>query len=352
MLEDEDSDIGDGIGSVPSEVLVDEDRDEMLVEMTLEARLESLERARWNVFMFLGVAIIMFAFALFPMSFSTEYQASFAGAQATKDVGLVWGMPIPGNDVTDVPIRVTVDVESPPPTHIELVGYMVHAKDCTDSEALSNGQEAAEADPTGEHAFATTGNMVVGGESVDLRFRVDPGQYCLIVKFRDVDQNNADQTGTAQVDISGKMWPNQAIAGVFGLTAIVFAGLSFVGAQRHGHEVREMQQPKEESIEQSVLAASGPSGPPAAGPSGPPQAGPSGPPGAAATDSNVVDEAVSTEPSDETTVEPALLQQDEDGTAWLDAGNGYVHKRLPDGSFDQTVWVRGPGGEGFVPHEA
>jgi len=348
MLEDEDSDIGDGIEAVPSEVLVDEDRDDMLEEMSLEARLEGLERARWNVFMFLGVTVIMFAFALFPMSFSTEYQASFAGAQATKDVGLVWGMPIPGNDVTDVPVRVTVDVESPPPTHIELVGYMVNEKDCTNSEALSLGQEAAEADPTGDHAFATTGNTVVGGETVELRFRVDPGQYCLIVKFRDVDQNNADESGTAQVDIKGKMWPNQAIAGLLGLTAIVFAALSFVGAQRHGHEVREMQQPKEATIEQTVLAASGPSGPPAAGPSGPPRSGPSGPPGEPSEGSG----APSTEDPAPAASEPAVLQQDEDGTAWLDAGNGYVHKRMPDGSFDQTIWVRGPDGDGFVPHEA
>jgi sugar lactone lactonase YvrE len=47
-----------------------------------------------------------------------------------------------------------------------------------------------------------------------------------------------------------------------------------------------------------------------------------------------------------------VLQEDEDGTAWLDAGNGYVHRRMPDGDFDQTIFVPNPDGDGFVPNEA
>ncbi|MGB1845250.1 MAG: hypothetical protein ACPHQR_02455, partial [Candidatus Poseidoniaceae archaeon] len=81
---------------------------------------------------------------------------------------------------------------------------------------------------------------------------------------------------------------------------------------------------------------------PAAGPSGPPSAGPSGPPKAT--------EAPTEAPSEETG--PTVLQHDEDGTTWLDAGNGYVHRRMPDGDFDQTIFVPNPDGEGFVPHEA
>ncbi|MDP6233032.1 MAG: hypothetical protein QF839_02530, partial [Candidatus Poseidoniaceae archaeon] len=78
--------------------------------------------------------------------------------------------------------------------------------------------------------------------------------------------------------------------------------------------------------------------PPAAGPSGPPSAGPSGPPS-------------KDEPKPESDG-PTVLQEDDDGTAWLDAGNGYVHRRMPDGDFDQTIFVPNPDGDGFVPHEA
>ena len=101
-------------------------------------------------------------------------------------------------------------------------------------------------------------------------------------------------------------------------------------------------------MESTVLAAAGPAGPPAAGPSGPPSAGPSGPPKAAdapATESPAAESPAADEG-------PAVLQQDEDGTTWLDAGNGYVHRRMPDGDFDQTIYVPNPDGAGFVPHEA
>ncbi|MGB0726724.1 MAG: hypothetical protein ACPGR0_00300 [Candidatus Poseidoniaceae archaeon] len=338
----EHADASDEVEPVPTEVLVDEDRDDILEEMTLEQREEALKRSRWNVFMFLGIAVILFGFALFPMPFSADYQTSIGGAQATKDVGLIWGMPIPGDDITDVPVRVDVTIDQPPPTHSELVVFMINTPDCTDNAALSDGQAEAR-NGSSDHGFASSLGRVTAGSVEEFRFRIDPGQYCLIVKFLDIDGTNADQAGAGTIEIDGRVWPNQAIAGLFGLTAIVLAALSFVGAQRHGNEVRAMKQPKEASVESTVLAAAGPAGPPAAGPSGPPSAGPSGPPKAAdapATESPAADDG------------PAVLQQDEDGTTWLDAGNGYVHRRMPDGDFDQTIYVPNPDGAGFVPHEA
>ena len=337
MDDDERADESEAQEHVPSEVLVDEDRDDILEEMSLEQREEALKRSRWNVFMFLGIAVILFGFALFPMPFSADYQASLGGAQATKDVGLIWGMPIPGDDITDVPVRVSVDIDQPPPTHAELVAFMIQTADCTDSAALSDGQVEAESGSS-DHGFATSMGRVTPGSEEEFQFRVDPGQYCLIVKFRDIDGLNADESGTATIEIDGRVWPNQAIAGLLGLVTIALAAFSFIGAQRHGNEVRAMKQPKEASVESTVLAAAGPSGPPAAGPSGPPSAGPSGPPS-------------KDEPKPESDG-PTVLQEDDDGTAWLDAGNGYVHRRMPDGDFDQTIFVPNPDGDGFVPHEA
>ena len=66
------------------EVLVDEDRDDILEEMTLEQREEALKRSRWNVFMFLGIAVILFGFALFPMPFSADYQTSIGGLKPPR----------------------------------------------------------------------------------------------------------------------------------------------------------------------------------------------------------------------------------------------------------------------------
>ena len=47
-----------------NEIAVDEDMDEQLEDMSLEGRKAALKQARWNVFLFLGVAAILFGFAL------------------------------------------------------------------------------------------------------------------------------------------------------------------------------------------------------------------------------------------------------------------------------------------------
>ena len=112
----EHADASDEVEPVPTEVLVDEDRDDILEEMTLEQREEALKRSRWNVFMFLGIAVIVRICALPDAVFRRLSDVDWR-AQATKDVGLIWGMPIPGDDITDVPVRVDITIDQPPPTH-------------------------------------------------------------------------------------------------------------------------------------------------------------------------------------------------------------------------------------------
>ena len=41
---------------------------------TLNSLQESLKKSRWNVFMFLGLAFLMFAFALFPMPMDADFE--------------------------------------------------------------------------------------------------------------------------------------------------------------------------------------------------------------------------------------------------------------------------------------
>ena len=66
---------------------------------TLTSLQETLKKSRWNVFMFLGVALLMFAFALFPM----PMDADFEYGTAQKDIGFVWGPSLGGEDFMDVP---------------------------------------------------------------------------------------------------------------------------------------------------------------------------------------------------------------------------------------------------------
>ena len=85
--------------------------------------------------------------------------------------------------------------------------------------------------------------------------------------------------------------------------------------------------------------AAGPSGAPPAGPSGPPgpppAAGPSGPPESA-------------EPPQAAAEAPAASA--EEGT-FEPAENGYFFRKMPDGSYDQTVYVQNEAGD-YVPYQA
>ena len=52
--------------------------DESVPELTIEERQEALKKARWNVFMYLGIAALLFAFALYPfMSTSMQVDEGF-----------------------------------------------------------------------------------------------------------------------------------------------------------------------------------------------------------------------------------------------------------------------------------
>ena len=54
---------------------------------TLSSLQASLKKSRWNVFMFLGLAFLMFGFALFPMSMDADFEYG----TAEKDLGLGLG---------------------------------------------------------------------------------------------------------------------------------------------------------------------------------------------------------------------------------------------------------------------
>ena len=66
---------------------LDDHHEEAMKEMTLEERQEALKRSRWNVFLYLGLAALMFGFALFPFPFT----ASAVGDTYEQDLGFVWG---------------------------------------------------------------------------------------------------------------------------------------------------------------------------------------------------------------------------------------------------------------------
>ena len=326
---------------------VDEDQDELMEEMSIDERKERLKKARWNVFLYLGVAAILFGFALFPMPFSAEYDDFSKSAE--KDIGLVWGVPVEGEDLFDVPMRLTVTADNPPAqSAINIAVYVIQQDDCTDFTLSEKMQEAKGGD-SHEYQYQEATSRVLADGTYDFEFNIDPGQYCLIAEYID---GNGDKITTSghSMSVEGKLYPNQFFGGVLGLLCLGLSAFAFIGAQKHGAVLRKILEGENETTESKVLSeaskariAAGPGGAPPTGPSGPPGApsdeetGPSGPPGAPPAEAPAADAPEATAPAtDEGTYEPAE--------------NGYFFRKMPDGSYDQTVYVQNDDGS-YVPHE-
>ena len=317
---------------------VDEDQDERLEEMSLEERKERLKKVRWNVFLYLGVAAILFGFALFPMPFSADYDGFSKSAE--KDIGLVWGVPVDGEDMFDVPMRLTVTATSPPTqSNINIAVYVIEQDDCTDF-TLSEKMQDAKTGGSHSNQYQEAESRVLADGTYDFEFNIDPGQYCLIAEY--IDGNGDKITSDEQsLSVEGKLYPNQFIGGVLGLLCLGLSGFAFVGAQKHGAVLRKILEGENETTESRVLSeasqdriAAGPSGaPPSSGPSGPPE--PTASPDA---------------PDTEATAEPAEEPSSANEGTYEAAENGYFFRKMPDGTYDQTVYVKTDDGT-YVPHE-
>jgi hypothetical protein len=338
-------------------LVVDEDQDELLEELSLEERKERLNKARWNVFLYLGVAAILFGFALFPMPFSAEFDDFSKSAE--KDIGLVWGLPLEGKDLFDVPMRLTVTAVNPPTQPaINIAVYVIEQKDCTDYTLSEKAQEAKLGD-SHAYQYQEAQERVLPEAEYEFEFNIDPGHYCLIAEY--IDANGEKITNSTGMDLSvkGKLYPNQFFGGVAGLACLSLSGFAFVGAQRHGAAMRRILEGESETTESKVLSdaaqariVAGPAGPPQDGPPGPPSdAGPSGPPGASEegppADANIAPEtSVAIESAHDETPSAAIPALD--GT-FEPAENGFFYRKMPDGSYEQTIYVQNEAGA-YVPY--
>jgi len=323
-------------------LVVDDDQDELQEEMSLEDRKTRLQRARWNVFLYLGVAAILFFFALFPMPFSAQYDGFTSSAE--KDIGLVWGLPIDGEDIFDVPVKITVvATKVPSETNVNIGVFLINAENCQSN--LGDFTEEARNGDSHQHQFIMTDESIIPEGEYEFNFRIDPGHYCVIVEYFDA---NGMKTGASDdgLSVSGKVYPNQFFGGFAGFICLCLSSFAFIGAQRHGKAMRAVLEGANESLEKQVLASvnSGPSGPPpsspAAGPSGPPESGPDG------------ERTLATPSSDGEHATDAALHSDtpEVEATFVPAENGYFFRQFADGTYDQTVYFKDDSGE-YQPYQ-
>ena len=329
-------------------VVVDADRDEEVQSMTLEQRQEALKQSRWNVFLWLGIAVLMFGFALFPMSFDETYDGFTNSAE--KDIGWVWGPSLSGEDFMDVPLTIDAKVENPPAAlDVNLAAYALQEKDC--AQNLGAQTELARAGTDHAYQYLLLEETPVAGGEYTFDFQLDSGHYCVIVQFVDSNGANVGTSGTSMT-IEGAVYPNQVIAGIFGLICLGLSAFAFIGAQKHGESVKSLLEGDLETTETKVLASisnerisagpAGPPGAPSAGPAGPPDSsGPSGPPQETSTpaDEDIVGEQSAVEPTSPS-----------EGATYEPAENGYFFRKMPDGSYDQTVYVQNEDGT-YTAHQ-
>ena len=382
--------------------------DEMPAKTSLEERQEKMKRSRWNVLMYLGLATILFSFSLFPMT--TEMEVGYAKDYET---GYIFGIPVAGADYTDVPVEIVIEVESVPLDASKIEVFIIQADYCTktingaitdyqdeDGNSLAQLQIATRNEQTHQRQLQTIED-ISPGETYTLNFDIDSGNYCVQI----ITETNKGLE--VKLDVTYKMYPFQIVGGASALICLLLSIFAFVGAQKHGREVREAMNPnKRESIEHQVLSQtsgdrisagprsgptsgpnappsgpsappsgpsappsgpsappsgpsappsgpsappSGPSAPPSGPPSGPPLGTPSGPPsGPPAEGITVEPEPIhAPDPMPESSPEPIAesAPAEEANTpivvesdVYEDQGGGFFFRKLPDGSYDQTVF--------------
>ena len=393
---------------------MDAEVDDSPVELTLEEKETLLKKSRWNVFLSLGLAIIMFILSLVPIStglvvdsYSKDY-----------DTGQLYGIPISGADFTDIPTDVVLTIEQLPVSTKSIDVFLIEAESCViesngimqeytdkDGNTLSDIRlEVIENGPRHQWQHAVIDAPVIGQEYV-LSFEVDPGMYCMQI----ITDAEFKTPNSVNVDVQFKFYPFQIIAGVIAIISLGLSIFAFIGAQKHGQWVRDAKLPTGKSVEQEILdqtsqerisagpsgppsgpsgpsgppsgpsgppSSSGPSGPPSSsGPAGPPEpsgpgppssSGPAGPPepsGPPASSGPAGPPEPSGPPASSGPAGPpdaAPNDQAEtaeqppwatDGSVFEPQGDGYYFRKMTDGSYDQTVYYVGSDGE-YVPYEA
>ena len=263
-----------------SEETPNQNEEDSTPELSLADHEDALKKSRWNVFMYLGIAALLFGFALYP--FMTVDLSVDEGIGSIDKTVTVWGLPVDGEDFTDIPVKTTVIVQAVPTDVDSIEIFMIeNPKGCdvTDGSIGNMRVDLQNGDAKHPNKYHLIENPVES-QVYDVEFGVDPGIYCLQVVVSTQSQNYGGINVNSETDI----YPTQMPLAIIATLCLAMSAFAFIGAQKHGRFVKSLVEPKmTPTIEDTVLAdattqkiAAGPQGPPS-GPTGPPT-GPTGPP--------------------------------------------------------------------------
>jgi len=305
-------------------------------ELSNEELRTEVKKARWNVFMYLGIAAIMFSFALIPLPVpapwddETELTDDVSGGELQRELPYLFGMPIDGKDSTD--IRLVLEVIPKDGGNFSV--HVIEAHCGTDEinvEMLEFGAAVAKNESYSDNHVLIEGSKP--GETYELEFRLDPGGYCLLVEYEDFGHELGSLKVTASV------YGLREIGGGLGGLSLLWAIFAFIGAQRKGKILKERTSVRRGSmnIEDSVMhdtnqavISAGPAGPPPASAPGPQTPPPASAPGPAAAPA----QAASPYAAAPIPTAPAAALN------YIESGDGYHYILKADNTFDPQPYIK------------
>ena len=302
----------------------------------VEELKEKTKKARWNVFLLLGIGVILFTFALFPMSTPGFWEDSNLKSDPDDPTGeinqRVFIFGVPG---TEVKVNVEVWVMDDFGGDIEV--YLVPGY-CNNKELFPTTLDMKESNSSG---YALIVDAAPGSvNEVDLV--ADPsGAYCFVTWY---DNSHVVEPS---LEAAVHVYSNRIPAGTLAAGCLLMSGFAFFGAQKYGRQMKELlapaskKTPEEEALEAVQLSRL------SAGPGITPQAGSPGEevevapvtvPAIASLAASLSQPSPSPDP-------PIVAEPD-----YVATGDGYYYIRNVDGSFQPQAYYQGPDGR-YWPYE-
>lgn len=343
-----------GPGGPPSSAAVMDASDRLMKgDLSISELRTQVKKARWNVFMYLGIAAILFAFALIPLPVpapwdeETTLKDTESGGEIQRELPYLFGLPIDGHDATD--IRFIVEIT--PKAGGNLSVHVIEAH-CNTEEIDNELNEFTSMLIRGDTNWSDNHIFIedsTPGKTIEVKFKLDPGAYCLVIEYTDYGKP------IGSLEASASVYGLREIGGGLGGLSVLWALFGFIGAQKKGKIFKERTEPKRgsTSVEEQVMDATnqavitaGPGAPP---PSAGPLAGPSaGPPPAAAPSSPTQDAFAALGVAEPAPVAPPPAAAPT--LNYIESGDGYYYILKEDNTFDAQPYIKQADGS-YLPFQ-
>jgi len=334
-----------GPGGPPPGAAMDESGRERDGEHNIEQLRSKVKKARWNVFMYLGIAAMMFAFALIPLPVpapwddETVLTDDVSGGELQQELPYLFGMPIDGRDATDVRLVLEVLPKDGGTFHVHVIE--AHCGTNTITDELIDFEEAVAKNvsfDTNTHRLYVDS---IPNKMYEMEFKLDPGGYCLVVEYEHPVGHPLES-----LEVTASVYGLREIGGGLGGISLLWAIFGFIGAQRKGKILKERTAPQRGSmsIEDEVMEETS---------QAIISAGPGGPPVEEESPIDSAFAALSPQP-EPAYAQPAPAQQMPPASApistlnYIESGDGYHYILKDDNTFDPQPYVKQSDGT-YVP---